>query len=138
MSDLWLRALGKACSAYESGIYVRGSHWMRGSFYVLWKLEKYYSEAGNCKNCKEGPMIKAERYCPQMGSVPPSAVPRWQKTSLLNEHFVDGDGLDAPQIQKPDLSWEFSSGLQKYWSSHLSLKMSSEQRKHGIIPSTLK
>lgn len=37
-----------------------------------------------------------------------------QKTGLLNKHIVHGDDLDNPQIQKPDLSSEFSSCLQKY------------------------
>lgn len=68
MSDLWLIAVGKTCSAYESGVKPLDE---RGLFYFLWKLNKWYSKAGNCKNCKEGPMIKAEGYCPLRGGICP-------------------------------------------------------------------
>lgn len=83
MAVLWLTALGKPCCVYESGVYDSGRHWMRGLFHVLWKLEKRYSEAANCKNCKEGPMVKAEAgICPQLLRVSPVTRDKFAKWSF--------------------------------------------------------
>lgn len=76
-------ALGKPCWVYESGVYDSGRHWMSGLFHVLWKLEKWYSEAANCKNCKEGPMVKAEAgICPQLLCISPVTRDKFVKWSL--------------------------------------------------------
>lgn len=134
MSDLWLNAVGKACSAYESGAYARGNHQMREACFLCcqsWKSSIEREE--NCKNCKTvkilTAIIMAKGYCPLRSGIP--TKDRSAKWTHCTWWWSDFFFRSLTCLQSSVL---VCKNIEPHWC----LCRWALNRKYGITPSTMK